>query len=359
MKKFLGSTLALTLALTCTALPVCADSPDLKVGLACGTSSIDDKSFIQSAWEGLQKAEKDFGIEVGYLQSAEDSTTATLEAVQNLVDAGYNMIVMPGFSFQQAAFEAQKMYPDVKFVTIDTAPQDAEADTYEIAENTVAIDYDAEQGGFLAGFGAAVQLKEGEFGGLYGVETDHTKLFITGFMQGVIYANENYDTNIRLNADNFVWSGTYSDAALGQQIAAQMYENGVNLIYAAAGSTSLGAFNEAKTRAEGGESVWVIGCDSDQYNDGLLSDGKTSVTMTTTMKQVGNSAYYVIDQYLNGEYPGGEYLVLNVADGALGCPEENPNFSEETQALVDEMTEKIASGEYVVSKEMVDVTEWN
>ena len=269
------------------------------------------------------------------------------------------MIVMPGFSFQQAAFEAQSLYPDVMFITIDTAPWEAGADTYYIADNTVAIDYDAEQGGFLAGFGAAVQLKEGEFGGLYGVETDHTKLFITGFKQGVIYANENYGANVRLNADNFVWSGTYSDAALGQQIAAQMYENGINLIYAAAGSTSLGAFNEAKTRAENGESVWVIGCDSDQYNDGLLSDGESSVTMTTTMKQVGNSAYHVIEQYLDGNYPGGEYLVLGVADGALGCPEVNPNFSEETQALVDEMTEKIASGEYVVSKEMVDVTKWN
>ena len=48
-----------------------------------------------------------------------------------------------------------------------------------------------------------------------------------------------------------------------------------------------------------------------------------------------------------------------MASGALGCPEVNPNFSEETQKLVDEMTEKIASGEYVVSKEMVDVSAWN
>lgn len=335
------------------------DPASLKVGLVCGTSSIDDKSFIQSAWEGLQKASQDFGIEVGYLQSTEDSTTAVLESIADLVDAGYNMLVMPGFSFQQAAYEAQSKYPNVMFVTIDTAPRADGADTYTIADNTVAIDFDAEQGGFLAGFGAAVQLKEGSFGGLFGVETDHTKLFITGFKQGVIYANEKYDCHIHLNDDNFVWSGTYSDAALGQQIAAQMYESGVNLIYAAAGSTSLGAFNEAKTRAENGQSVWVIGCDSDQYDDGLLSDGKTSVTMTTTMKQVGNSAYYVISQYLSGNYPGGEYLVLDVASGALGCPEVNPNFSEETQKLVDEMTQKIASGEYVVSKEMVDVSAWN
>ena len=337
------------------------DTPavSLKVGLCCGTSSIDDKSFIQSAWEGLQKAQADMGVEIGYLQSSDDSTTATLEAVADLVDAGYQMIVMPGFSFQQAAYDAQSLYPEVMFVTIDTAPWNSGDDTYTIAENTVAIDYDAEQGGFLAGFGSALEVKEGEFGGLFGVETDHTKLFITGFKQGVIYANENYNTNIRLNADNFVWSGTYSDAALGQQIAAQMYENGTNLIYAAAGSTSLGAFNEAKSRAENGEKVWVVGCDSDQYADGLLSDGKSSVTMTTTMKQVGNSAYYVIEEYLKGQYPGGQYLVLNVSTGALSCPEVNPNFSSETQALVDEMTEKIASGDYVVSKEMVDVSAWN
>ena len=150
-----------------------------------------------------------------------------------------------------------------------------------------------------------------------------------------------------------------NDQSTCKSIADKFVGDGVNLIYAAAGSTSLGAFNEAKTRAENGESVWVIGCDSDQFDDGLLSDGKTSVTMTTTMKQVGNSAYYVIGQYLDGTYPGGEYLVLDVASGALGCPEVNPNFSDETQKLVDEMTEKIASGEYVVSKDMVDVSAWN
>ena len=360
MKKGFLKALVLGTLASCMVFSAAAHAEEtLKVGLCCGTSSIDDKSFIQSAWEGLKRAQEELGVEIDYLQSAEDSTTATLEAVANLVDAGYDMIIMPGFSFQQAAFEAQSQYPDTMFVTIDTAPWEAGADSYYIADNTVAIDYDAEQGGFLAGFGSAIQLKEGKFGGIFGVETDHTKLFITGFKQGAIYANENYGTNIRLNADDFVWTGTYNDAALGQQTAAQMYENGINLIYAAAGTTSLGAFNEAKSRAENGESVWVVGCDSDQYADGLLSDGETSVTMTTTMKQVGNSAYYVIDQYLNGTYPGGEYLVLNVADGALGCPEVNPNFDDETQALVDEMTEKIASGEFVVSKEMVDVTEWN
>ena len=81
--------------------------------------------------------------------------------------------------------------------------------------------------------------------------------------------------------------------------------------------------------------------------------------MTTTMKQVGNSAYYVPRTPSGCTYPGGEYLVLDVASGALGCPEVNPNFSDETQKLVDEMTEKIASGEYVVSKDMVDVSAWN
>lgn len=94
-----------------------SDTPavSLKVGLCCGTSSIDDKSFIQSAWEGLQKAEVDLGVEIGYLQSSDDSTTATLEAIADLVDAGYQMIVMPGFSFQQAAYDAQSLYPDVMF----------------------------------------------------------------------------------------------------------------------------------------------------------------------------------------------------------------------------------------------------
>lgn len=152
--------------------------------------------------------------------------------------------------------------------------------------NTAAIDYAAQESGFVAGFACALQLKEGEFGALFGQEIPPTKLFKTGFQQGVIYANENFGTNIRMKEENFVWSGSFSDAALGQQITAQLFNSGCNLVYCACGTTALGGFNEAKVRAEKGEEVWVVGCDVDQYEDGLLEDGR-SVTLTSTMKNLG------------------------------------------------------------------------
>ena len=80
------------------------------------------------------------------------------------------MIITPGYTFSKAIFDAQKIYPDCKFVILDSAPQDDGAEAPEIAATTAAIDYAAQESGFVAGFACALQLKEGEFGALFGQE---------------------------------------------------------------------------------------------------------------------------------------------------------------------------------------------
>jgi len=330
----------------------------LKVGMICGAKTIDDKSFNQATWEGIQRAAEDFDIETKYLIPSDMSTAGYLQEIQNLYDAGYRMIVTPGYVFSKAIFDAQTLYPDCKFVILDSAPQDDGAEEAVIAANTAAIDYAAQESGFVAGFACALQIKEGEFGALFGQEIPPTKLFKTGFQQGVIYANENFDTNIKMKDENFVWSGSFSDAALGQQITAQLFNSGVNLVYCACGTTALGGFNEAKARVEKGEEVWTVGCDVDQYEDGLLENGN-SVTMTSTMKNLGNSTYDMIKAELDGTFEGGKLVIFDAKNGGTGIPAENPNLSAEVQAEADAVLEKIISGEIVVSTEETDVTAYN
>ena len=312
--------------------------------------TIDDKSFNQGTWEGIQKAEKDLGIEKNYMQPAGETEANYLTEIQNLYDAGYKFIVTPGFKFETAIYKAQTQYEDAKFVIIDGEPNDGN-DNYVIADNTVAIYFAEEQGGFAAGVAAAVELQSGELGFIGGMEIPAVQKFNYGFQQGVAYANENYGTNVSLKAENIVYSGSFSDTALGQQLAAQMYDNGVKVIFAAAGGVGTGVITEAKTRVVNGEEVWVIGVDSDQYDDGIY-EGNKSVILTSAIKKVNESAYQMIEAELNNEFPGGQTLTFDASNDGIGIPAENPNLSDDTVTKVNEVLEAIKNGEIEVKTEL-------
>lgn len=381
MKKILAILLTLTLLLCCaagctsnsggsgaaqpsedgsTAGSTAASSGEkLKVGMICNAKTIDDKSFNQATWEGIQRAAVDFDIETKYLIASGTTAADFLQEIANLYDAGFRMIITPGYTFSTAIYEAQTKYPDCKFVILDSAPQAEGDDNPTIAPNTAAIDYAAQESGFVAGFACALQIKEGEFGALFGIEIPPTKLFKTGFQQGVIYANENFGTDIKMKEENFVWSGSFSDAALGQQITAQLFSSGIDLVYCACGTTALGGFNEAKARAEKGEKVWVVGCDVDMYEDGLLSDGNSSVTMTSTMKNLANSTYDEIKAAVEGNFVGGQLIIFDAKNDGVGIPSTNPNLDSEVQTKADAVLAKIKSGEIKVSADPTDVSKYN
>lgn len=326
----------------------------LKVGMLCD-GVIDDRAFNQTTWEGIQEACEAHGLECQYILANDSTDEDYLNAMQNLIDAGFTMIVTPGYTFASSVHTAQFRWPDVKFVILDSAPQASDADTEEIADNTIAIDFQSNEAGFLAGFASALQLKEGKFGGVHGMEIPPTQLFVTGFEQGVIYANENYGTNIRINDADFIYVGSFTDNALGQQAAAQLFDKGCNLIYIAGGP---GALNEVKARGEAGQDVWCVMCDTDRYEDGILSDG-SSVVMTSTLKCLNAAIIEVIREYVeDGEYDGGQKVVFSVKDDGVGIPATNPNLSDEVQTEVNKVYDMIKNGELTVSAEPTDCSAW-
>ena len=130
-----------------------------------------------------------------------------------------------------------------------------------------------------------------------------------------------------------------------------MYDRGVKVIFAAAGGTGMGAITEAKTRAVNGEEAWVIGVDCDQYDDGIY-EGNKSVILTSAVKKVNEAAYKMIQDELNGTFPGGQSLVFDAKNDAVGIPQENPNLSENTVNKVNEVLESIKNGEIVVKSEL-------
>lgn len=322
----------------------------IKVGMVTDTGTIDDKSFNQGTWEGIKEAEKEFGLETTFMQPNGESESSYLIEIQNLYDSGYKFIVTPGYKFETAIYKAQSQYEDAKFVLIDGEPNDGK-DNYLVADNTVAVYFAEEQSGFIAGVAAAVELKTGDFGFIGGMEIPSVKKFNYGFQQGVAYANENYGTNVILKTENIVYSNSFVDTALGQQLAAQMYDRGVKAIFAAAGGVGNGVITEAKSRVVNGEEVWVIGVDSDQYADGIY-EGNKSVVLTSAIKKIDEATYQMIEKQLNDEFPGGETLRFDAANGGVGIPAENPNLSEDTVTKVNEVLEAIKSGDIVVKTEL-------
>ncbi|MEA1911811.1 MAG: BMP family ABC transporter substrate-binding protein [Spirochaetota bacterium] len=325
-------------------------STSLKVGMVTDAGTIDDKSFNQGTWEGILEAEKDMDITTKYLKPVGTTEADYLKEIGNLYDAGFRFMVTPGFKFETTIFAAQEKYPECKFVLIDGAPHNADYSVFNTAANTVSIFFAEHESGFLAGVASALQIKEGEMGFIGGMEIPPVQKFNWGFQQGVAYANDNFGTAVVLNAENIIYQGTFSDVAAGQQLAAQMYDKGVSVIFAAAGGVGVGAINEAKSRAKSGEEVWIVGVDVDQYADGLF-DGKKSIILTSAMKRIDTAAYDMVKAELSGSFPGGETLIFNAANNGVSIPAKNPNLDSDVEAKVGDVFDMIKSGSIVVADE--------
>lgn len=353
-KKGTAFTLVLLLLVTLVAGCGSKTPPDkaaagFKVGMVTDAGTIDDKSFNQGTWEGVQKAGQDFNLETKYLKPAGTTEADYIKEIGNLYDAGFKFIVCPGFKFETAIFQAQDKYKDAKFVLIDGNPHAGDFNPV-VKENTVSIFFAEHESGFLAGVAAALQLQEAEFGFIGGMEIPPVQKFNWGFQQGIKYANENLGTKIVLKKQNVIYQGTFDNVSAGQQLAAQMYDKGVDAIFTAAGGVGVGAINEAKARVKAGKQVWIIGVDVDQYAEGIY-EGEKSVILTSAVKSIDVSAYDLIKAEKEGKFPGGQTLIFDAKNNGIGIPKNNPNLSEDVEKKVAEIFAKLQSGEITVAEQ--------
>ncbi len=324
-----------------------ATAAKFKVGMVTDSGTIDDKSFNQGTWEGVQKAGKEFGLETKYLKPTGTTEADYLKEIGNLYDAGYKFIVTPGFKFSTTIFQAQDKYQDGKFVIIDASPAGKDGKE-SIKPNTVAIFFAEQESGFVAGVATALQLKEGDVGFIGGMEIPPVQHYNWGFQQGIKYANDNFSTKINIKPENVVYQGTFSDVAAGQQLAAHMFDSGVKAVFAAAGGVGVGAINEAKARAKAGKQAWIVGVDVDQFKDGVY-DGSKSIILTSAMKKIDIAAYDMIKAEKEGKFPGGKSMIFNSKNNGIGIPDKNPNLSADVTTKVADVFKKIQSGDIKVS----------
>lgn len=309
-----------------------------KVGMVTDSGTIDDKSFNQGTWEGILKYKEDTkAIQEKYLQPSGQQHTDYVNAINDLVDAGYKIIVTPGYKFETAVNEAAGNHKDVTFVLIDGMTHEGDFNFVK-HDNVVCVYFNEHEAGFLAGVAAALSTKTGKLGFIGGMEIPPVQRFGWGYKAGVKYANSKYGTQAEII--DYIFQGTFDDTAAGQTLASGMYDKGADIIFHAAGGVGVGVFNEAKQRAQKGEKVFVIGVDVDQYELGKIPNGE-SVTLTSALKRIDVAAYNYIDAKLKGNFPGGEIITLSFADKGVGLPAENPNLSEDVMKKVKEVEKDI------------------
>jgi basic membrane protein A len=348
MKRICRLGLALSVVMFVTLSGV-AGMVAFKVGLVTNSSTIDDKSFNQGTWEGIQRASKQYKLETKYLRPGGSTEADFLKEIGNLYDAGFKLIICPGFPFETAIFHAQNKYPDAKFVLIDGTPHGGDNKSI-VKKNTVSILFAEQESGFLAGVATALQLKEGAAGFIGGMAIPQVQSFNWGFQQGIQYANDKYGTQMIIKPENVIYQGSFNNVAAGQQIAAQMYEQGVKVIFCAAGGVGVGCINEAKSRTKAGRKVWVVGVDRDQYWDGIF-EGNKSVVLTSAVKRVDQAAFAIVKALKEDKFPGGEILTFNAKSNGVGIPDQNPNLSKEVQDKVAKVLVQLKSGEIAVSNQ--------
>ncbi|MDT8862482.1 BMP family protein [Alkalihalobacillus sp. MEB130] len=312
---------------------------DFTVGMVTDVGGIDDKSFNESAWQGLSELGQDLGLEEGtgyrYIQSGD---IADFEPnLRNLIREDVDLAWAIGFLMEDATRTVATQNEDAQFAIVDMVVTD---DDGQPLPNVANITFKEHEGSFLVGVAAGMQTTGDKVGFIGGVESALIKKFENGFKAGVKAVNPDAEVVVQ-------YAESFNDATRGQQIANTMYSQGADIIYHAAGGTGNGVFTEARNRALNGEDVWVIGVDQDQHEEGIY-EGEQSVTLTSMVKRVDTAVYAVTERTMNGDFPGGEVLEFGIEDDGVGIAPTRDNLSEEILNAVVEYLEQIQAGEISV-----------
>ncbi|MCC3870122.1 BMP family lipoprotein [Terrisporobacter mayombei] len=298
------------------------DTKAIKVGMVADVGGINDESFNQSAWEGLQKAQKELGVEVKVIESKQASEY--IGNIETLADDGMDLIIGVGNTMVEDIKTQAENYPDLSFAIID--------ETYnKIPENITTILFKENEATFLAGLIAGKMTKTNKVGFIGGMENPIIYRFLYGYEYGIDQSNDKADVQVQ-------FAGTFADAAKGKSIANQMYSKGVDVILSAAGGTGVGAIESAKE-----QNKYAIGVDKDQ------SDLAPNNVLTSALKKVNVGVYDTVKEFKDGKLTGGEAKVYGLKEDGVGIPESTKNLvPQDIIDYVNTMADKVKNGEIKV-----------
>ena len=312
-----------------------AGTDGYELALVIDVGTIDDKSFNQGSWEGLEKYSKESGVPCKYYKSAEATTDSFIETIELAIEGGAKTVVCPGFLFEEPIYKVQTEHPDVHFILVDGEPHDADGN-YQTAENTMPILYEEDQAGFLAGY-AAVKDGYTKLGFMGGLALPAVIRYGYGFLAGANYAAEEMKID---NVDvTYYYTGSFDATPEAQTMAASWYQAGTEVIFACGGSVG----NSVMAAAEASNGK-VIGVDVDQSSE-------SDTVITSAMKMLSNSVYDAAKSVYDGSFKGGETTTFDAVNDGVGLPMDSSKFKTFTQEDYDSVYEAIVAGKITIEND--------
>lgn len=318
-----------------TAEDDCASEEVFCVGLVTDVGEIDDKSFNQSAWGGVERAGEELGAQVDYIETTDAKDYAA--NIDLFAQNDYDAIVTVGFALGQATIEAAQRYPEVDFVGVDQfqpgeAPEGWEGEWP--APNLVGLIFPEDQSGYLAGVLAAELTETGTIAAVLGTDlVPPVVAFKEGYEAGALATNP--DINIISTYHPGGLDVAFTDPEWGASTAAQALDQGADVVFGAGGKTGNGALIEAA----GHEGTYCIGVDSDQWE--TVPEAHPCL-VTSAMKLITPGVFDLLEDAANESLPTGNFM------GEVGLApyhDFEDEIPEETKALVEDTEEALASGE--------------
>ncbi len=340
-KKF--SVLLVVVLLASAFLAACAPAApttSLKVGLVTDTGGVNDKSFNQSAWAGVQKAMTDLGVQGKFIESKQ--TTDYEKNIDQFANDGYDVIITVGFLMGDATAAKAKQYPNIKFAIIDNsyfptagsaACPDTVTDCYKDGglTNVNSLMFQEDQVGFLAGVLAAGMSTTGTICSVAGMQIPPVERYVIGYQNGAKWYKP---STTALN----VYIPSFTDPATGKETGVSMIAQGCDVVFGVGGNTGNGGLLAAKEA-----NLMAIGVDVDQYN---TYPEVQSALISSAMKNVDVAVFEYLQSIANKTDVAG-VVTANISNGGVGLApfhDWDSKIPADVKAKIQEATDGLKNG---------------
>jgi len=305
------------------------------VGVVFDLGGRGDKSFNDGAYLGAERAEKELGVRVRFIEPGEGSDRES--GLRLLAAEGMDLVVGVGFIFTDDLTQLAKEYPNTKFAGVDySVATDASGNVIPPPKNLAALKFREEQGSYLVGALAALVGKSKTVGFVGGMDSPLIKKFEAGYEAGVHQVCPDCTVLAQYAG---VTPEAFRNPGKGKEIALAQYQQGANVIFHASGSTGLGVFEAARQTNK-----LAIGVDADQYSEA------PGYVLSSMVKGVDNAVYDAIRKVKDGTFRGGIYQ-YGLAEQGVGYIYDKNNeklIPPDVHARLEQLRKDIVAGRIVV-----------
>jgi basic membrane protein A len=305
------------------------------VGVVFDLGGRGDKSFNDGAYLGAERAEKELGVRVRFIEPGEGSDRES--GLRLLAAEGMDLVIGVGFIFTDDLTQLAKEYPRTDFAGVDySVATDAQGHVIPPPPNLAALKFREEQGSFLVGAMAALVGKSKKVGFVGGMDFPLIQKFEAGYRAGVHQVCPDCQVVSQYAG---VTPEAFRNPGKGKELALSQYQQGVNVIFHASGSTGLGVFEAARQTGK-----LAIGVDADQYKEA------PGYVLTSMVKGVDNAVYDAIKRVKEHRFRGGVYE-YGLAEQGVGYVYDVNNeklIPADVRARLEALKQQIIAGRIVV-----------